>query len=148
MSESERTPGYRNRSQVPPMASRASRIVYVRAGHSVCSRYAAPIPDRPAPTMRTSAWGVTQPSSSPAAEGQDERDERAERGARAAALAAVLRAAVRVAAVLPGTGRSGAGSAVAVRRARPRGALAAAAVLTGAGGEPEVTGTGLRSATG
>ena len=32
MSESERMPGYRNRSQVPPIASRASRIVKLLPG--------------------------------------------------------------------------------------------------------------------
>ena len=33
MSESDRMPGYRNRSQVPPMASRASKIAYEAHGH-------------------------------------------------------------------------------------------------------------------
>jgi hypothetical protein len=54
MSESDRTPGKRNRSHVPPLAPRASTIAYEVPGASVCSRQAAPIPDRPAPTMRTS----------------------------------------------------------------------------------------------
>ena len=35
MSESERIPGYRKRSQVPPMASRASKMAYEAHGHSV-----------------------------------------------------------------------------------------------------------------
>ena len=36
MSESERTPGYRNRSHVPPIASRASKIAQDAHGHRVC----------------------------------------------------------------------------------------------------------------
>ena len=38
MSESERMPGYRNRSHVPPDASRDSRIAYVLPLHIVCRR--------------------------------------------------------------------------------------------------------------
>src|SRR5450432_3299211 len=54
MSESDRTPGNRNRSQVPPLEPRASRMAYVVPGASVCRWQAAPIPDRPAPTIITS----------------------------------------------------------------------------------------------
>src|SRR4051794_39737433 len=54
MSESERMPGYRNRSQVPPIASRPSRIAYDRPADSISRWHAAPIPDSPAPTMSTS----------------------------------------------------------------------------------------------
>src|ERR1700759_1807742 len=54
MSESDRTPGNRNRSQVPPLAPRASRMAYEAPGASVCRWQAAPMPDRPAPTMSTS----------------------------------------------------------------------------------------------
>ncbi len=35
MSLSERTPGYRNRSHVPPMSSRPSSTTKLRSGHSV-----------------------------------------------------------------------------------------------------------------
>ena len=48
-SESERTPGKRNRSHVPPIASRASRIAYVRPGCRAWRWHAAPMPDTPAP---------------------------------------------------------------------------------------------------
>src|SRR3954467_317171 len=58
MSESERMPGYRNRSQVPPMASRASRIAKDLSGHSIVRWQPAPMPDSPAPTTRTSTWVV------------------------------------------------------------------------------------------
>src|SRR5918992_6305459 len=54
MSESERTPGYRNRSQVPPIEPRASRIAYDLPGRSVSRWQPAPTPERPAPTIRTS----------------------------------------------------------------------------------------------
>ena len=54
MSLSLRTPGYRKRSQVPPMSERPSRMVNVRSGHSVCRWYAAPMPEIPAPTISTS----------------------------------------------------------------------------------------------
>jgi hypothetical protein len=54
MSESDRTPGYRNRSHVPPMASRASKIVNVRRGSAARNCRAAPMPDSPAPTISTS----------------------------------------------------------------------------------------------
>src|SRR5689334_9654255 len=54
MSESERMPGYRKRSQVPPMDWRRSRMRYDVWGRSMLSRAAAPMPDRPAPMMSTS----------------------------------------------------------------------------------------------
>src|SRR5262245_16537789 len=54
MSESERMPGYRNRSQVPPSDSRASRIAYVLPGQVVSRWQPAPTPERPAPTISTS----------------------------------------------------------------------------------------------
>src|SRR4051794_22566816 len=54
MSESERMPGKRNRSHVPPLEPRASRIVKVLPGQRCRSRQAAPIPESPAPTIRTS----------------------------------------------------------------------------------------------
>src|SRR5919202_3471183 len=54
MSESERMPGKRKRSQVPPITPRASRMANVLPGHFSRRRHAAPTPDRPAPTMRTS----------------------------------------------------------------------------------------------
>src|SRR3954452_418417 len=54
MSESERMPGKRNRSHVPPLVPRASRIANVLSGQRCRSRHAAPIPERPAPTIRTS----------------------------------------------------------------------------------------------
>src|SRR6188768_3880121 len=54
MSLSERTPGYRNRSQVPPMSARPSRIAYVRPGQLAWRWYPAPIPEMPAPTTITS----------------------------------------------------------------------------------------------
>src|SRR5579859_1114551 len=58
MSESERTPGYRKRSQVPPIVSRASRIAYVRPGKADLRWCAAPMPDRPAPMISTSKCSV------------------------------------------------------------------------------------------
>ena len=58
MSESDRMPGYLKRSQVPPLFARASRIAYDLPGSSVWSRYAAPMPDKPAPTIRTSRCSV------------------------------------------------------------------------------------------
>src|SRR5688500_2944630 len=58
MSESERMPGYRKRSQVPPIASRDSRIAYDLSGHSAVRWQAAPMPERPAPTMSTSVCSV------------------------------------------------------------------------------------------
>ena len=54
MSESERMPGKRKRSHVPPSAPRASRIAKRLSGQSSCSRHPAPIPERPAPTISTS----------------------------------------------------------------------------------------------
>src|SRR5690242_1556942 len=118
------------------MASRASRIAYVRVGHSVCSRYAAPIPDNPAPTMSASTCSVTRPPPLAALssildlwlpfcrfeggsfrpqlqdrrEGEDRQggpsgwDRQELREVRAPARAAVLRAAVRFAVVVPGSG--------------------------------------------
>src|SRR5439155_9913881 len=47
-------PGYRNKSQVPPIEPRASRMAKVLPGHLSCTWYPAPIPDRPAPTISTS----------------------------------------------------------------------------------------------
>src|SRR6185295_9432007 len=54
MSESERMPGYRNRSHVPPTESRASRTANVLPGHLSWTWYAAQIPEMPAPTISTS----------------------------------------------------------------------------------------------
>ena len=54
MSLSERMPGYRNKSQVPPIAPRRSKTAKVRSGQSRCKRTAAPMPDKPAPIMITS----------------------------------------------------------------------------------------------
>src|SRR6478735_8168386 len=54
MSLSDRTPGYRNRSHVPPLDARASRMAIDFEGKAVVRRQAAPMPERPAPTMRTS----------------------------------------------------------------------------------------------
>ncbi len=47
MSESERTPGKRNRSHVPPTAPRASSTRTVLPGRSRDNRHAAPTPARP-----------------------------------------------------------------------------------------------------
>lgn len=57
LSESERTPGYLKRSQVPPMLPPASSIVWLRCGTLVCRRYAVLIPARPALRMRMS-WAI------------------------------------------------------------------------------------------
>src|SRR6478735_4752977 len=61
MSESERMPGYLNRSQVPPLASRPSRTATTLPGWWAVTWQAAPMPDRPAPMIRTStcsgSWG-------------------------------------------------------------------------------------------
>src|SRR6476659_2684257 len=54
MSESERMPGNRNRSQVTPIASRDSRIANVFPGRRSRSRQEEPKPERQAPTKRTS----------------------------------------------------------------------------------------------
>src|SRR5260221_8142968 len=54
MSEPARTPGNRNSPPVPPVTPRASTIAYDMPGACICSRQAAPIPDRPAPTIRAS----------------------------------------------------------------------------------------------
>lgn len=43
------------------MDCRASTIAYERSGHSVWSRYAAPTPDRPAPTITTSMCSAGAP---------------------------------------------------------------------------------------
>src|SRR3954462_14277799 len=53
-SESERMPGKRNRSHVPPIASRPSRIAKLRLGARAVRGRAAPMPEMPPPTMRTS----------------------------------------------------------------------------------------------
>src|SRR3954452_20410371 len=58
MSESERMPGYRNRSHVPPIVSRPSKIAKDLPGRVVLSWQAAPTPDRPAPTISTSRCSV------------------------------------------------------------------------------------------
>ena len=47
MSESERTPGYRNRSHVPPRASRASRTAHTSSGRCFASRQATSTPEMP-----------------------------------------------------------------------------------------------------
>ena len=63
MSESDRTPGKRNRSQVPPRASRASRMAQVLPGQRSCRWQAAPMPEMPAPTISTSTCSpVTYPT--------------------------------------------------------------------------------------
>src|SRR5215472_13394269 len=54
MSESDRMPGYRKRSQVPPIASRASSTRTDLSGHSRRNWDAAPTPDSPAPTIKMS----------------------------------------------------------------------------------------------
>src|SRR3954454_14146524 len=62
MSESERIPGYRNRSHVPPMEPRLSTIANDLSGHFCVRWQAAPMPDSPAPTIRTSTCSaVTTP---------------------------------------------------------------------------------------
>src|SRR5215469_4053846 len=66
MSESDLTPGYLNSSQVPPLTERASKIAYEIPGASICSRQAAPIPDRPAPTMSTSTCSSEAAPEAPA----------------------------------------------------------------------------------
>ena len=53
-SESERMPGKRNRSHVPPIASRASSTVKVTSGSASCRCTAVPMPEIPAPTTTTS----------------------------------------------------------------------------------------------
>src|SRR5262245_10495866 len=60
MSLSDRTPGYRNKSQVPPMASRPSSTAKVLPGQCICKWTAAPIPEIPAPTMITSKDSIFQ----------------------------------------------------------------------------------------
>src|ERR1043165_4565576 len=54
ISESERTPGYRNRSHVPPNLSRPSSMTKLFVGHALRRWHAPPTPDNPAPTMMTS----------------------------------------------------------------------------------------------
>src|SRR5215213_7037590 len=54
MSESERMPGYRNRSHVPPIAWRPSSMTKLFVGHSIFRWQAPPTPDSPAPTIMTS----------------------------------------------------------------------------------------------
>src|SRR5215470_4102689 len=60
MSLSDRTPGYRNKSQVPPMASRPSSTEKLLPGQRICRWTAAPIPEIPAPTMITSKDSIFQ----------------------------------------------------------------------------------------
>src|SRR5271165_2356987 len=48
-------------SQVPPIAERASTIAKLRSGQSRCRWQAAPIPDSPAPTIRTSTCSASGP---------------------------------------------------------------------------------------
>src|SRR6478752_1564870 len=62
MSLSERTPGYRKRSQVPPTALRDSRIANDFPGVSRFSRLAKPMPLSPAPTINTSTCSLISPS--------------------------------------------------------------------------------------
>src|SRR6056300_970203 len=54
MSESDRMPGYLNRSQVPPRADLPSKIAKDLFGQLFCKLYAAAIPEIPAPTTMTS----------------------------------------------------------------------------------------------
>src|SRR5688572_15870342 len=61
MSESERMPGYLKRSQVPPLAARLSGIATLLPGRRVRSWHAAPMPESPAPTIRTSTCSVIVP---------------------------------------------------------------------------------------
>src|SRR3954470_12010817 len=61
MSESERTPGYRNKSHVPPIAPRPSRITKLFSGHFRRRWHAAPIPESPAPTTSTSTCSIQCP---------------------------------------------------------------------------------------
>src|SRR5690348_12351627 len=56
MSLSDRIPGYRNKSQVPPNRSRRSKIVYDKCGLRSWMRYAASIPEIPAPMITTSLY--------------------------------------------------------------------------------------------
>src|ERR1700710_2461832 len=58
MSESERMPGYLNKSQVSPMLLRRSRTAYVLVGQRTCRCQGALIPEMPAPMMRTSRCSV------------------------------------------------------------------------------------------
>src|SRR5262245_58336606 len=60
MSLSDRMPGYRNKSQVPPMASRPSRTAKVLPGQRRRKWMAAPIPARPAPTIITSKDSIAK----------------------------------------------------------------------------------------
>src|SRR3954451_15693664 len=54
MSESERTPGKRNRSQVPPSVCRSSRMAKLLVGRWAFTKQTAPMPESPAPTRSTS----------------------------------------------------------------------------------------------
>ncbi len=54
MSKSQRIPGYRNKSQVPPIRARRSSTATVLSGNWAVSWQAVPIPDRPAPMIKTS----------------------------------------------------------------------------------------------
>ena len=53
MSLSERMPGYLNKSQVPPMRGRPSRMVNDVLGHCAFKWQAALRPEMPAPTITT-----------------------------------------------------------------------------------------------
>ena len=53
-------PGYRNRSQVPPDAARASKMAKVFRGCSVRKYRPTPTPDMPAPTTRTSRCSASE----------------------------------------------------------------------------------------
>ena len=59
MSLSDLTPGYRNRSQVPPIDSLASRMIYRWLGQCMDRWQAAPIPDKPEPTITTSKYSFS-----------------------------------------------------------------------------------------
>ena len=65
---------------MPPIAPRASRIAYVLPGHSSCRWQAAPMPDRPAPTTRTSTCSVPWAHSRGSAGGDRRRVDAAARG--------------------------------------------------------------------
>ena len=54
MSESERIPGYLNRSQVPPRFFLLSRTKYFLLGKAVEKWQATPTPDNPAPIITKS----------------------------------------------------------------------------------------------
>ena len=62
ISLSERIPGYLNRSQVPPMLSRRSKIPTLFCGHARLKCTAALIPEIPAPTTTTSKCSTDLPA--------------------------------------------------------------------------------------